>query len=199
MENAKTVDHYIKSHPHWKEELTKLRDVFNSTELEEDVKWGAPAYVLNGKIVSGIGAFKNHVGVWFHQGVFLKDLRKQLVNAQEGKTKALRQWRFEKGDKIDTDLVRAYAQEAIENCVAGKELKPVRAMKSVALHPLLKGAFQSDKTFKSAYDNLTPGKQREYAAHVSEAKREATQLSRITKIIPMIKDGQGLHDKYKNC
>jgi uncharacterized protein YdeI (YjbR/CyaY-like superfamily) len=64
---------------------------------------------------------------------------------------------------------------------------------------LLKDAFGSDKTFKAAYNNLTPGKQREYAAYVSEAKREATQLSRITKIIPMIKEGKGLHDKYKNC
>ena len=199
MENHKTVDNYIDSHPHWKEELTKLRDVFNSTELEEDVKWGAPAYVLNGKIVSGLGAFKNHIGIWFHQGVFLKDKQKQLVNAQEGKTKALRQWRFEKGDNIDTDLVRAYAQEAIENSSAGMEIKPVRAKKTVVLHPLLKDAFGSDTTFKTAYDNLTPGKKREYAEYVSEAKREATQLSRIEKIIPMIKDGQGLHDKYKNC
>ena len=97
MEKAKSVADYIKKHPHWKEELTKLRDVFNSTELVEDVKWGAPAYVLNGKIVSGLGAFKNHIGIWFHQGVFLKDQQKQLVNAQDGKTKALRQWRFEIG------------------------------------------------------------------------------------------------------
>lgn len=199
MKNFKTVDAYIENHPHWKEELTQLREVFNNTELQEDIKWGAPAYTLNGKIVSGLGAFKNHLGIWFHQGVFLKDTHKQLVNAQEGKTKALRQWRFEKGDPINAALVRTYAQEAIENCVAGKEIKPVRAKKNSALHPSLKQAFDSDSGFKKAYDALTPGKQRAYATYVSEAKREATHRSRIEKIIPMIKDGQGLHDKYKNC
>ena len=91
------------------------------------------------------------------------------------------------------------AQEAIDNCLAGKEIKPVRSKKNVALQALLKDSFGIDKTFKTAYDKLTPGKQREYATYVSEAKREATKLSRISKIIPMIKDGQGLHDKYKNC
>jgi len=114
---------------------------------------------------------ENHIGIWFHQGVFLQDAQKQLVNAQE----------------------------AIDNCLAGKEIKPVRSKKNVALQALLKDSFGIDKTFKTAYDKLTPGKQREYATYVSEAKREATKLSRISKIIPMIKDGQGLHDKYKNC
>jgi uncharacterized protein YdeI (YjbR/CyaY-like superfamily) len=46
---------------------------------------------------------------------------------------------------------------------------------------------------------LTPGKQREYAEYITEAKKDETKLKRIEKIIPMIKAGIGLNDKYKNC
>jgi uncharacterized protein YdeI (YjbR/CyaY-like superfamily) len=46
---------------------------------------------------------------------------------------------------------------------------------------------------------MTPGKQREYCEYISEAKRDATKLKRLEKIIPMIIEGVGLNDKYKNC
>ena len=48
-----------------------------------------------------------------------------------------------------------------------------------------------------AFDALTPGKQREYAKYVAEAKREETRLSRTKKIMPMIKAGKGLNDRYR--
>ena len=59
------------------------------TELLETIKWGVPVYTLNDKNVLGMGAFKSYVGIWFFQGAFLDDPQKKLINAQEGKTKAL--------------------------------------------------------------------------------------------------------------
>ena len=76
--------------------------------------------------MAGIAAFKNHYALWFHQGVFLKDTQQKLVNAQEAVTKALRQWRFEKDDPIETELILAYVEEAIQNSIDGKEIKPQR-------------------------------------------------------------------------
>ncbi|RMA64716.1 YdeI/OmpD-associated family protein [Ulvibacter antarcticus] len=198
MSDKKKIDSYIKKHSLWTEELMLLRTLFNASELIEEVKWGAPAYTLNGKNVAGLAAFKNYMGIWFHQGVFLKDKTNKLVNAQEGITKAMRQWRFGKGDAIDAQLVTAYINEAIENSRAGKEVK-VERKTGVVLSTELKNALKEDVSFNEAFKKLTPGKQREYAQHIDEAKREATKLSRLEKIIPMILEGQGLHDRYKNC
>ena len=66
-------------------------------------------------------------------------------------------------------------------------------------HTYGRKAFKENKTLASAFKKLTPGKQREYANHISEAKRDATKESRLQKITPMIIEGKGLHDKYKNC
>jgi len=198
MKRFKTVEGYIEGHEKWSKQLKQLRGVLQQTELKEEVKWGAPAYTLNGKILMGLGAFKNHMGLWFHQGVFLKDTHQKLVNAQEGKTKALRQWRIEEGDTIDNDLILQYALETIENCLAGKEVKPVKA-KTVATPPLLKKSLSENKKFQDAFKALTPGKQREYAAYIGDAKRDETKQKRLEKIIPMVQAGTGLHDKYKNC
>ncbi len=198
MEYSKSVEAYLEKHPNWSDKMQEIRDIIAKTELNEEVKWGAPAYTLNGKILMGIGAFKNHMAIWFHQGVFLKDLHKKLVNAQEGKTKALRQWRIEKDEAIEEDIILQYAQEAIENSLAGKEIKPERK-KGVSIPPELEAAFSKNASLKAAFEKLTPGKQREYAEHIAEAKREATKLSRLEKITPMVLDGVGLNDKYKNC
>jgi uncharacterized protein YdeI (YjbR/CyaY-like superfamily) len=198
MTDTKKVDAFIEKHTQWKSQLQELRGVFNQTDLKEEVKWGAPTYTHNGKMVAGIAAFKNHYAIWFHQGVFLKDKHKKLVNAQEGVTKALRQWRFEREDKIEPEIVLEYIQEAIANAKAGKEVKKAKK-KNVSVPPILKNALENDKLLKESYNKLTPGRQREYAEHIGGAKREATQQSRLKKCAAMIKEGKGLHDKYKNC
>lgn len=199
MSDSEKIDQYIQKHEHWSKELSSIRDLINTTELKEEVKWGAPAYTLNGKIVLGLAAFKQHMAIWFHQGVFLKDVQQKLVNAQEGKTKALRQWRIKKGDDINLNIVLAYIHESIQNTLAGKEIKPVRTKKKLILPPFLKSALDNDTDLAESFSKLSPGKQRDYAEHIDTAKRETTKQSRLEKIIPMILEGKGLHDKYKNC
>jgi len=198
MDDSKTIDSYIEKHSKWTKELTVLRKLFNKTELKEEVKWGAPAYTLNGSLVAGLGAFKNHYAIWFHQGVFLKDKNKRLVNVQEGKTKALRQWRFESNDKIESALILTYISEASENAKAGKKVKP-QQKKALMIPPLLQDALDLNKELLQKFNQLSPGKQRDYADHIGSAKREATQSSRLNKCIPLILEGKGLYDKYKNC
>ena len=198
MSDSIKIDEYLKKHSQWENQLSLLRALFLKTELKEELKWGAPAYTLNGKIVTGLGAFKNHYAIWFHQGVFLKDKQKQLVNAQEGKTQALRQWKFTSESKIDSDLVFDYILESIENCKAGKKIAP-KTKKEVIIPKLLEEAFHKNQQLKNSFQKLTPGKQREYAEHIASAKREATQISRLEKVMPMIIENKGLHDKYKNC
>jgi uncharacterized protein YdeI (YjbR/CyaY-like superfamily) len=120
MGDSEKVQEYLKKYSQWTDQLLILRAVFLKTELKEEVKWGAPAYTLNGTIVSGLGAFKNHYAIWFHQGVYLKDQEKQLVNAQEGKTQALRQWKFTSESKIESGMILDCIIESIKNCEAKK-------------------------------------------------------------------------------
>jgi len=199
MKKTNSVEEYIEKHSNFGDGLKVLRDILLKTELNEGIKWGAPVYDLNGKNVIGLGAFKHHFGVWFFNGVFLKDTQNLLVNAQEGKTKALRQMRFESINDIDKNAVLTYVKEAIANQKAGKEIKADRSKKKTIIPAEVEAAFESSADLKSAFYALTPGKQREYCDHIASAKQDATKLRRLDKIKPMIIAGVGLHDKYKNC
>ncbi|TCK66646.1 uncharacterized protein YdeI (YjbR/CyaY-like superfamily) [Winogradskyella wandonensis] len=199
MKKVYSVEEYIETNNHFEKELELLREIVLKTELNEAIKWSAPVYDLNGKNVLGLGAFKNHFCIWFFNGVFLKDEHNLLVNAQEGKTKALRQMRFETIDDINKNLVLDYVKEAIENQRAGKEIKVERKGKTVDIPEELKACLNNDQDLQLAFSALTPGKQREYCEYISSAKREATKVSRLEKITPMILNGVGLNDKYKNC
>lgn len=175
-----------------------LRALLNGTELEETVKWGAPAYTINGKNVIGLASFKNWCCLWFHQGVLLKDEAKVLYNAQEGKTKALRQWRFLKGADMDFGLIGSYVQEAIDNQKAGKVIKQQRKAPKALLIPIeLKEAFEANPILESAFELLTPGLKREFATYIGSAKQEKTRKSRLAKSEPLILAGHGLYRKYK--
>lgn len=196
MKRYKSVDDYVNSNAQWHDELVKLRKILNATELEETVKWGAPCYTYDGKNLVGLGAFKSFFTLWFFQGAVLKDKKKVLVNAQEGKTKALRQWRFESADEIDAKLIKAYVKETIETQRRGVEIKPDRS-KPVTVPPELKKALQKNKKAGASFEEMTKGKQREYADYIADAKRDETKQKRIDKIIPMIVDGDGLNDKYR--
>jgi len=167
--------------------------------MEETLKWGSPVYTVNGKNVLGIMAFKRHFGVWFFNGVFLKDFNKVLKNAQEGKTKAMRHWKFKSMAEIDRAAVLAYMEEAIENQKKGLALKPERNQKKVIVPGPLKEVLSNDKSLKAKFDALSPGRRREYCEHISSAKQEKTKWSRLEKIMPLILEGTGLNEMYKNC
>lgn len=160
------------------------------------MKWGAPTYCIKGKNVVGIGAFKNYVGLWFHQGVFLQDPAKVLVNAGENKTKGLRQWRFKSVEEIDTDLIKGYVLEAIDNQKKGLVIK-VEKSREIELPTLLEKELKANASLKTAFSQFTFGKQKEFAEYISGAKQETTKQRRLKKIIPMVLEGIGLNDKYR--
>lgn len=101
--NSKVTD-YISSNPKWQKELEILRAILLALQLDEDIKWGIPAYIYKKKNILGLSAFKNYCGIWFHHGCFLKDEANALINAQKDKTKGMRQMRFTAELEIDTAL-----------------------------------------------------------------------------------------------
>ena len=121
----------------------------------------------------------------------------QLVNAQEGKTVAMRQLRFPAPESVDLDLIRDYVAEAIDNQRAGIEVAP-QPSPAADLPPRLERVLDEDPALRQAYDNFAPYQQREFAEYIAEAKRAATKDRRLTKILPMIRAGVGLSDKYRS-
>ena len=119
------------------------------------------------------------------------------MNAQEGKTKAMRQWRFSSLQEIQdkANMIKAYVKETVENHDAGKEILP-ESRKDLVIPPELEEILQRPGLIE-AFEELTLGKRRDYAEYIETAKKAETKAARLEKIAPMILAGIGLNDKYK--
>ncbi|MDO5655279.1 MAG: DUF1801 domain-containing protein [Flavobacteriaceae bacterium] len=197
MSVKEKVEEYIIKNEHFAEELRSMRELLLDSGMQETIKWGAPVYTIDGKNVAGMAAFKNHYAIWFYNGVLLKDKDNILVSAKGEKTKALRQWRFEKGDEQNKALIMSYLVEAIENQKKGLEIKP--ESKPEIIPDTMKRFFEEDQELEEFFNKLTRGKRIEYGEFIAEAKQDKTKIKRMEKIIPLIKEGKGLYEKYKNC
>ncbi|MFN4764444.1 DUF1801 domain-containing protein [Gillisia sp. Q332] len=134
MAEINTVDQYINAHSAWTVQLKLLRQLLNSFPLTETIKWGGPVYTLEGKNLIGMGAFKNHYALWLFQGALLQNNTELLGNAQEGKTSALRQIRFDKDSDIQIEVLSKYISESIELSKEGKIIKLNLKRSSSFLH-----------------------------------------------------------------
>jgi uncharacterized protein YdeI (YjbR/CyaY-like superfamily) len=198
MDRSEKVEAYFAEEHRFKKAVGKLRDIVLKTEMDETFKWAFPTYTWNNKNVVGICRFKNHFGIWFYNGVFLSDPHNVLENAQEGKTQAMRHWKFKSIDEIDSKKTLAYINEALENEKKGIKLMPKkRSPVKVVVPELLKKALKADSKTNAAFEKLSPSKRRDYAEYIATAKQEKTKLSRLEKILPMIAAGTGLNDMYR--
>jgi uncharacterized protein YdeI (YjbR/CyaY-like superfamily) len=196
--NDKKVNQYIVKKEKWAKELDLLRQTILACGLLETLKWGAPVYVDEGKNIVGIAAFKNYVGLWFFQGATLTDQKKLLFNAQEGKTNAMRQWRFVNFEEVELHLtdIEGYVYESVSNMKLGKVILP-RAKKPLIVPGLLKDELSKNVELKEKFDSYNLTLKREFVAHLNSAKREETKMKRLDKIINLIFEGKGINDKYR--
>lgn len=178
----------------WEKEIEVLKSIVIKTPLIEAQKWGGIVYTHQGKNVLGIGGFKSYFGLWFFNGVFLKDEANVLVAASE-ETKALRQWRFTSLAEINEKLILRYIEEAIANEEKGLVHKPEK--KADVVSDFFQSQIKSDTNLAAQFEKLTAFKKREYIEHIDSAKQEKTKLSRMEKIKPLILSGKGLNDKYR--
>lgn len=179
----------------WENEIEQLHAIIRKTSLVETTKWGGSVYTHKNKNVVGIGGFKSYFGIWFYNGVFLKDEKKLLINANEENTKSLRQMRFTSVNEIDEKLILYYINEAIE--IEEKGLFIPKEKKETIIPELLQNEMDKNQELLSKFNAFSPYKQREFIEHLTSAKQEKTQLARLEKIIPLIVEGKGLNDKYR--
>lgn len=198
MKKAANVDEYILNSGKWQQALILLREIILLSGLNESIKWGGPVYSYETKNIVGMSAFKNYVALWFFQGALLKDKKKKLLNAQEGVTKALRQWRFASTQEIEAEAVTIteYINEAMLNQKHGLEIKPQKDKVLIIPDELIE-TFKKNPQLKTSFESFTRAKQREFTEYISEAKRPETKQKRLDKIVPMILDGISLNEKYR--
>lgn len=179
----------------WEKELEELKKCVAKTQLIETIKWGATTYTYNNKNIIGISGFKHFFTIWFFNGVFLKDDLQVLVNANEGVTKALRQWRFTNINQINEENIIRYIHEAIENEKNGLTIKPSKKEKIKSL--FFENILEQNKLLQGAFQKFSVAKQNEFLEYLESAKQEKTKQTRAEKITPLILQGIGLNDKYK--
>jgi len=192
----KTVEAYIQKVPQWRDELRILCDLVLQTDLKETIKWGAPSYGLDGHNLIGVNGFKSYFGLWFHQGALLSDPAGVLINAQVGKTTAMRQWRMYHMDDINPKMIQQYLDETLAHCRAGRRVK-IPPKRPVAMPQILRDALDRDAIAHDMFARLSQSHRREYIDYITEAKRDATQVKRLDKTLTLIKSGAGLHDQYR--
>ncbi len=181
----------------WVRELAYLRKIVLDCGLNEVSKWGAPCYTFQHQNVLIVSALKGYCCISFFKGALLSDHKKLLVKPGPN-SQAARLFKFNhlhEIEKIQSDI-KAYIFEAIEIEKAGLTITFERIPEPAPEELTIK--FDEDPVLKTAFESLTPGRQRGYLLHFSQPKQPKTRITRIEKCIPMIMNGIGLNDKYKS-
>ncbi|TQR89064.1 YdeI/OmpD-associated family protein [Staphylococcus saprophyticus] len=192
-ENIK-VNAFIDRLKQWKEEFKILREIINETELTEDYKWMHPCYTLDDKNVVIIQDFKHYCALLFEKGAIMEDPYQSLIQ-QTKNVQAARQLRFESLDEVNQrrDEIKWYVEEAIRIEKSGKKV-PMKKTEDYDMPEELQAKLDAMPELKEAFNNLTPGRQRQYMYHIGQAKRAATRENRVEKYIDYILDGKGMND-----
>lgn len=190
----KEVNKYLYKLKDWKRELTKLREIILECGLKEEFKWMHPCYTDNGKNIVLIHGFKNYCAILFHKGVLLKDLKTILVQQTEN-VQSARQIRFKDLSEIHEleSTIKEYIKEAIEIEKSGKHVEKKKTS-DFNFPKELDQIFSENPDFKTAFENLTSGRQRGYLLHFDKPKQSSTKISRIEKNKERIMEGYGLND-----
>ncbi|KAB7530742.1 hypothetical protein F8C76_04375 [Flagellimonas olearia] len=179
----------------WQEEIKALRRLLLECGLTEERKWGSPCYTFNGKNVVMIAAFKNNCTLSFLKGVLLSE-KEGILEMPGENSQSVRFVRFTQVQQIieKWDVLRNYVFEAIEVEKAGLQVKLKKTSEFDAPEEL-QTKLDTDTEFRTAFEALTPGRQRGYMLYFSQPKQAKTRISRIEKSFPKILDGKGYNER----
>ncbi|EMJ97177.1 MULTISPECIES: YdeI family protein [unclassified Leptospira] len=188
------VDFFFNKAKQWKEEYEALRKIALALGLTEELKWGQPCYTYQNNNIVLIHGFKEYCAFLFFKGALLKDPNGILVQ-QTKNVQSARQIRFtnvKEIDKLKTAL-KAYIKNAIEVEKSGQKVN-FKKTKEFDMPEEFLSKLEESPDLRSAFESLTPGRQRGYLLHFSSAKQSKTREARIEKYIPHILKGKGLDD-----
>lgn len=188
------VDTFIGESSKWREEFERLRKIILDCHLTEELKWGKPCYTFQGGNVVLMHGFKEYCALLFIKGALLRDKNGLLVQQTEN-VQAGRQIRFTNLQEITEreDILKDYIREAIEVERSGLDVA-FKKNTEVAIPEEFQSRLSELPALKTAFEALTPGRQRAYILYFSEPKQIKTREARIEKSMQQILDGKGLHD-----
>ncbi len=177
----------------WQGEIRKLRAILLDCGLDEELKWGKPCFLFEGKSVAIIQPFKEHCSLMFFKGALLKDTH-GLLRSQGENTQSAMRLEFTSESQVKKAVVQSYVKQAIAVEKAGLKVD-FKAKRELELPEELVRILQKDGRLAKAFHALTPGRQRGYVLHFTGAKQSQTRTARIEKCIPGILAGRGLNDR----
>lgn len=190
----KDVDFFFERESQWKQEYLKLRTIVLRSGLAEVLKWGVPCYTLEDKNVVLIHGFKEYCALLFHKGALMKDTAGILIRQTEN-VQAARQIRFRDVKDI-TELestLESYLTDAMAVERSGQKIQK----KATAAFPVpdeFREKLETIPGLRTAFEALTPGRQRAYLFFFSRAKLSETRKGRVERFLPHILSGKGMDD-----
>lgn len=178
----------------WRNELELIRGLILECGLKEELKWSCPCYTHEGKNVLMMSALKDSATISFFKGSLLKDPEKILIKPGPN-SQAARYLKFNSVDQVadSANTIKTYISEAIQLEKTGAKVAFQKNREPIPEE--LQKKFDNDPMLKSAFEALTPGRQRGYILHFSQPKQSQTRTSRIEKCTPKILQGKGFHDR----
>ncbi|MEQ1534626.1 MAG: YdeI/OmpD-associated family protein [Burkholderiaceae bacterium] len=178
----------------WAAELAALRGLVLDAGLTEECKWGVPCYTSDKNNIVLIHSFKEYCALLFIKGALLKDAKGILIQQTEN-VQGGRQLRFTDVHEITKlkPTIKAYLQEAISVEKAGLKVAK-KETAEFAMPEEFQAKLDTSPALKTAFEALTPGRQRGYLLHFAAAKQSKTREARIEKCTPQILKGKGLLD-----
>jgi uncharacterized protein YdeI (YjbR/CyaY-like superfamily) len=188
------VDWYFDKNEKWQKEIRKLRMIILDTGLTEELKWGCPGYTFEKSNIVLIHVFKEYCAVLFFKGALLNDANGILIQ-QTKNVQSARQVRFTNLQEVVKleKTVKAYIYEAIEIEKAGLKVK-LKKTTDFEIPGEFQKRLDKNRALKTAFEALTPGRQRAYIFYFSQAKQSKTREARVEKYVKQILSGKGLED-----
>ncbi|SYZ74774.1 conserved hypothetical protein [Candidatus Zixiibacteriota bacterium] len=188
------VDAFLSKTQKWQKEFEKLRKVILGCQLTEELKWGVPCYTYQNKNVVLMHGFKEYCALLFFKGALIKDTDHILIR-QTKNMQAARQIRFthvREIVKMDS-ILKTYIDRAIDVEEAGLKV-PLKKTADFKIPEELQNKLDEDRRLNTAFEALTPGRQRAYILYFAAPKQAKTRKSRIEKYMTHILKGKGLND-----
>jgi uncharacterized protein YdeI (YjbR/CyaY-like superfamily) len=187
------VDEFVSRAKAWQGEMRKLRSILIQCGLDEELKWGKPCFMFEGRNVAIIQPFKEHCSLMFFKGALLKN-SPGLLRSQGENTQAALRLEFTSEGQVKKTMVESYVKDAIAVEKQGLKID-FKAKRELELPPELTQILGKNRKLAKAFDALTPGRKRAYVLHFASAKQAQTRTARIEKAVPMILAGKGMNDR----
>ena len=200
MQRDSRIDDYIaKAAPFAQPILRHMRALVHSAVpgLEETIKWSMPHFVLGGKNLAGMAAFKAHCALTIH-GEGRQGIAGNSAMGQFGRITQI-------SDLSDESVIAARLQAAAARIAEGGTAVKTRsgaakvAKAEIAVPDDLASALIANPAAKATLDNFAPSHRREYLEWIVGAKRVETREKRIATAIAQLSEGKKLNWKYENC